>query len=349
MKFNNSKINFIIDILMFLVMIPVAAIGILMKLVLIPGSDRWLKYGDNVEIYILGMERHQWGTIHLILSLVFIGLFILHILFHWKQILNWFCKFINNRIVRYLFLLFLLVFIVLVWIYPFVVKPELEYGVHGVGDGMRRQLLQKGISQDELDNIPYNPTNTDSISGDYREKENRPMQQNRKITSNKRTLQTNDEIADTINVTGDMSLGYAANKYGISAKYIMEKLKIPEYESPAQRLGALRRTYNFHMDDVNEIIFNYFRDGNVVISDTNNIDMVTYSDHNALLNSIDIRGYFTVRDIAKKYKIPEAYIMDKLDIPKSESANQKLGTLRRIYNFNMNDIRDIIINYKNRE
>jgi len=257
MKINNSKINFVIDILLFLVMIPVATIGILMKLILIPGSERWLKYGDNVELYILGMERHQWGTIHLILSLVLIGLFILHIIFHWKLILNWFKKFISNNIFRYTTLLFLFIFIVLLWIYPFIVKPEVEYGVQGVGEGIKRELLKKGVSQEEINRIQTNRDIRNNSTGKNQGQGTR----SRQLITNQETdsilYPDHNELLDSLNIRGFMILSDVAEKYKIPVKYLMSKLNIPESESPDQKLGTLRRKYDIRMDDVKEIIFHF--------------------------------------------------------------------------------------------
>ena len=60
---NKIKINFIIDILMMLTMMTIAGIGFLMEWVLIPGSQRWEKYGKDVDLYYLGLDRHSWGEI----------------------------------------------------------------------------------------------------------------------------------------------------------------------------------------------------------------------------------------------------------------------------------------------
>ena len=58
--------------------------GFLIKYTLISGQERWDVYGRKVELYLLGLDRHQWGMIHLILGFVLMGLLIAHIVFHWK-------------------------------------------------------------------------------------------------------------------------------------------------------------------------------------------------------------------------------------------------------------------------
>jgi len=76
------KINFYIDALMFLVMMPLAGIGFLIKFVLIPGKERVLVYGRNVELLFLGLDRHEWGSIHLWIAYILGALLIAHICLH---------------------------------------------------------------------------------------------------------------------------------------------------------------------------------------------------------------------------------------------------------------------------
>ena len=46
----------------------------------------------------------------------------------------------------------------------------------------------------------------------------------------------------------------------------------------------------------------------------------------------------TLNEIAQKYNVPVDIIINKLGIPKSALKVQKLGKLRKIYNFKMQDI-----------
>jgi hypothetical protein len=87
-KINKLKLNLVIDLIMFLVMMAVAGIGFMIKYVLVPGSERNEIYGKGVELFYWGLDRHQWGNIHLILSLILLFLLLLHIFFHWNQIVH---------------------------------------------------------------------------------------------------------------------------------------------------------------------------------------------------------------------------------------------------------------------
>jgi hypothetical protein len=69
-----SKTNFFINGAMFFLMSFMTSSGLLMKFVLIPRSQRQEKFGRNVDLFLLGMDRHDWGTIHLVVGCVLIGL-----------------------------------------------------------------------------------------------------------------------------------------------------------------------------------------------------------------------------------------------------------------------------------
>lgn len=77
-----------------------AGIGLLVKFVLLPGKDTWAGYGRKVELFLFGMDRHQWGTIHMIIAFVFLGLAMLHIILHWKMILALYPRLIGCRVAR---------------------------------------------------------------------------------------------------------------------------------------------------------------------------------------------------------------------------------------------------------
>jgi len=119
-----SKYNFILDALMFLCMSLVAGIGFLIKFILVPGSERWARYGRDVDLSFWGMGRHEWGTIHLVIACIGLGLLFLHILFHAKWILAT-CKTMaagrkRNALAAIIFV-FLCLFLMIV---PFFIEPK---------------------------------------------------------------------------------------------------------------------------------------------------------------------------------------------------------------------------------
>ena len=119
-------LNFVINTIMALCMAAIIGIGFLMQFTLISGEKRWIKYGENVNLYFMGMDRHQWGTIHLILGYVLIGLLALHLFLHWNIIKSVYRKLIKRPLLNKLVGLgFIIICFVLVLL-PFFINPEIK-------------------------------------------------------------------------------------------------------------------------------------------------------------------------------------------------------------------------------
>lgn len=129
---DKPKLNFIIDALMFLVMMAMAGLGFLMKYVLIPGRARWVKYGRNVDLTLLGWDRHDWGDLHLYLGFTLLGLLILHVILHWKQIVGLFQRFIPPERRTLVLVVFVLLAVFLIY-FPFLMTPEVGELGRGLG------------------------------------------------------------------------------------------------------------------------------------------------------------------------------------------------------------------------
>lgn len=124
MAMDRPKVNLVIDTLMFFCVMAMAGIGLLMKFVLLPGKDTWAVYGRKVELFLFGMDRHQWGTIHLIVAFAFLGLLALHIILHWKMILSSYGRLIGSKVARRVIATTIAVVSVFLVVFPLVVKPE---------------------------------------------------------------------------------------------------------------------------------------------------------------------------------------------------------------------------------
>jgi hypothetical protein len=75
-----KDLKYLIDGLMFITITSIAAIGLLMAFVIPSGRQ-----GPESRFF-LGLHRHDWGDIHLYLSLFFLGLLALHIWLNWTWI-----------------------------------------------------------------------------------------------------------------------------------------------------------------------------------------------------------------------------------------------------------------------
>lgn len=54
-----QKVNTVIDIVMFVVMVALAVIGFLIRYTLLSGAERWERFGRNMDRTFLGLDRHE--------------------------------------------------------------------------------------------------------------------------------------------------------------------------------------------------------------------------------------------------------------------------------------------------
>ena len=123
---DKSKVNLIIDALMFLCAMAITGIGLLMKYVLLPGKETAAVYGRKVDLFLFGMDRHAWGRIHLIIAFVFLGLLTLHIVLHWNMIVSIYCRLIGSKVVRRIVAIIIFIGGTFLVVSPFFVKPEIQ-------------------------------------------------------------------------------------------------------------------------------------------------------------------------------------------------------------------------------
>jgi len=136
-----ARINFFVDALMLL-----AGTGFLMKYTLLPGYARQAVYGRNVDMFFLGFDRHQWGTLHLWLAFVLIALLALHLVLHTAWIVNMARAMIAGRaaqaVIISAFVLLCLVFA----LFSFIVRPQVTESFnedHGMGRGQGRGRMEQ--------------------------------------------------------------------------------------------------------------------------------------------------------------------------------------------------------------
>ncbi|MBN1480076.1 DUF4405 domain-containing protein [candidate division KSB1 bacterium] len=221
---SRSQLNFIIDIIMLVVMMLTAGIGLLIKYVLLPGFKRNLEYGRDVDLSFWGFDRHQWGTIHLIVSLVLVFLVLLHIILHWKQIKRLYCILVHDRQTRILGAIGLLVLCLVLAIGPLYVKPRItSMTAHNIG------RMQHSINESQMsgDHASQSPEDAGARHGDHE----------------------HTSLSEEIPIYGYMTLEQVAEKYNVSASNLAIHLGVPVTET-GRKLGRLRREYNFQMSAV---------------------------------------------------------------------------------------------------
>lgn len=95
-----TNLNFIVDLISFLDLLGLAVTGFIMKYILPPGTGgrgRMFRGGRGAGEYagehikdLWSMTRHEWGSIHFYLAVIFVVLMIVHIILHWSWIKAYF-------------------------------------------------------------------------------------------------------------------------------------------------------------------------------------------------------------------------------------------------------------------
>ncbi|UMB55076.1 DUF4405 domain-containing protein [Lutibacter sp. A64] len=124
MKIKKPTVNFIINALMFFCLSAVASTGLLIKYRLASGQEQMVKYGNKVHLSLFGMDRHDWGEIHLIIGYILIGLLLLHIILHWKIIVSVYKKLSQKKPTTKLIIFSFITICFLIIIIPFIANVD---------------------------------------------------------------------------------------------------------------------------------------------------------------------------------------------------------------------------------
>ncbi|MBN2667012.1 MAG: DUF4405 domain-containing protein [Bacteroidales bacterium] len=232
------KFNLVIDFIMMLVMMAVAGLGFLMKFVLLPGYKVNEVYGTEAELYFWGLDRHQWGAIHLYLALFLVFLLILHIVFHWDMILCIFRQMVSTSAIRVTFLVIIGLLSLFLALAPVFVKPE-------VAQLERKHQRNRVI---DVQSAPYMEAVDEALPAT-------PVRPVSPAGTNESDLEYNHHRHQNIDIVvdGTMTLGEVSEKYGVGVDELAKSIGVPaEYAN--ERLGRLRKRYDFEMDDLRTYI-----------------------------------------------------------------------------------------------
>lgn len=231
-----------INMLMFVLMMPIAGIGFLMKYVLVSGAQRKLDYGQEVDLLYLGLDRHQWGSIHLFLSFILLFLLLLHILLHWKMISHWFKAKVSSSLMRLAVGIGFILICVVFGLLPIFVRPEVTVGIkHHAHTPHQYQTKHYDSPSVPLQNVrielPKDSLTTLS-------------------TEFVQDLQLSDESHHQhSDINGQMTLHHIAEESSFSEKDLCLHFGIPEGQAQ-QRLGRLRKQYGFSLEELRTYINN---------------------------------------------------------------------------------------------
>jgi hypothetical protein len=98
LNMKKNTLKYIVDALLFIDICSISAIGMLLAFV-IPGGDV-----DRGSKYFLGLHRHEWGDIHLSLSLFLLALLVFHIWFNWNWVIHSTARYFGKQSKKALYL-----------------------------------------------------------------------------------------------------------------------------------------------------------------------------------------------------------------------------------------------------
>jgi len=230
-----SKLNFLIDGIMFLLMGLSTGIGLLIKYVLLSGEDSWIKYGQNVDISFWGLDRHEWGRIHLIVAIILIVFVFLHLIFHWKMIICLCKSLILGKTVRIILVLAFVVITIILVVFPFLIQTEVD----DLNPGKEHFHVYSKTKSEEISSFVENDKKIENPVVATVEEKHKAEHHN---------------IDLSIEVKGFMTIQEVSDKYKISCNKIKEELNIPKSTLNSSKLGHLRKQYNFKMSDLELVI-----------------------------------------------------------------------------------------------
>jgi hypothetical protein len=300
--------QFLVDTLLFICMFGIALIGILLAFFIPEGPS-----AQPSSKYFLNLHRHQWGHIHLYLSLAFICLVIIHLTLDWKWIKakavkifkkGWKTALISTALVS-IFVVFLFWFF-----YP---KEPGAYEEYGRGEGRGGGWAYSQV--------------TDSAQ--------------------REDLGAQDQ--STVTITGTMTLLDLEKATRIPVSRIAEALGLPSNVSEKETLGRLRKKYGFSMIELRDALTKLMNQEQEEIEDIREVPEETTSQpiHGRMeedQSGILITGQMSLYDIQKQTGISARKIANELGLPSEAPLHESLGQLRKNYPFTVQDVRDAVNN-----
>jgi hypothetical protein len=191
---NRPEKNFLIDSIAFIGFVLLTSTGILMRYVLPPGSGRWK--------VIWGLDRHEWGSIHFWISVIFLSILTIHLILHWRWIVTFF------------------------------------KGIPREGSGLRVGLGIVGL----IGLIAL------ALA---------PLVSTVETTAIKEKVIPLSEKHGNIQIFGAMTLNEVEQNTGVPTEYVIQELKLSPDTDRDEKLGRLKEMFGFTMEDIRHIVKNY--------------------------------------------------------------------------------------------
>lgn len=278
---NKNSWKYLIDTLLFICIFGLAFIGIIMAFFLAEGPTV-----NDQSKYFLGLHRHQWGDIHLILSLLFIALTVIHLMLAWNWVKAQSRRIFKNKAPLFIGLTVLVSFLTIFVFWAFMPKNSPVYSNYGrrSGEFGRLGITEKNpqtapsvsyptaskpkktkihsaesSNNSSVESAPELKKTETQIPEKTQEKTKKtapdtPLQEDTQEHEEKIVHGRLEEDTSGIVITGQMCLKDIAIKTGISTKTIIRAMGLPEDVSELDHLGRLRKRYGFSIQELRDFI-----------------------------------------------------------------------------------------------
>lgn len=245
-RISRSKINLTVDVAMFLAMMCVAGIGLMMKYVLVPGFKRNEIYGKDVELYFLNLDRHEWGCIHLVASFILLFLLLLHILLHWRMICAIVIRMIPGKTIRACIVTMFAIAAFFLGIGPLFIHPQIQ---PGISHSYRGAAAAESVQPTQMLPTTVDTQKFGEIAIPKKTQQQASQDHPRKTAG----LHRENHSTREIELYGSMTLSEVAAKFRIDVDTLADFIHVPR-QYANERLGRLKKTYGFDMNDLREYI-----------------------------------------------------------------------------------------------
>ncbi len=218
-----TNVNFLVDALALVALAFLASTGALIRYVLPAGS------GHTRVLW--GLDRHGWGHVHFWIAIAFCVAMVVHLVLHWGWItcvVRWDTR--GRSKGRAVLALIALIALLALAAAPFFgTVEEVEEGWRG-GRGGERE-------------------------GRAREYEGGPVEYESRISEHESG--DAEHRGEDRTIHGSMTLRDVQELTGVPVDHIITTLRLPADVPRDERLGRLRRSYEFEIDDVRRAVSGY--------------------------------------------------------------------------------------------
>ncbi len=233
-----NTLNYVIDAIGFVAMAFLVSTGAIMRFVLPSGS------GYTFQVW--GMDRHAWGHVHFWLGVAFLVVVVAHILLHWGWIVSVTKGSRGSRAGSRIWLAVIVTLAVL----ALAAIPLLAPAEKG-GEAPRRGRSER-VQAEAADVEQFQTETTDS---EQTQREAAEIELDRAEAAD--VEHDVHGASFEYDIHGSMTLRDIEELSGVPATYLLQKLGLSPAVSIDERLGRLRRTHGFEIDEVRAIVESY--------------------------------------------------------------------------------------------